>query len=199
MSSGKDDLLEIKAIGKEGTYDALYQFASTLTTKVRELEASNRRYEIGSNQVTTILHSMIESFVHAAVRTGVAQEYNRFDVIPKSDGYHTLDELYEFRKAYNALIFNEWAEQGRFNVHKSQRHSDGKLCFGGGWFVVSAQTSAGQITNHYRLDDWSLFDCPERARAVEWDGHTSQQALDRLLTLARGSGGRDRTQPDPVR
>ena len=26
-----------------------------------------------------------------------------------SDGYHTYDELYEFRKMYNAVLFNEWA------------------------------------------------------------------------------------------
>ena len=26
-----------------------------------------------------------------------------------SDGYHTFDELYEFRKVYNAALFNEWA------------------------------------------------------------------------------------------
>ena len=26
-----------------------------------------------------------------------------------SDGYHTFAELYEFRKAYNAALFNEWA------------------------------------------------------------------------------------------
>ena len=43
-----------------------------------------------------------------------------------SDGYHTFKELYEFRKVYNAVLFNEWAKQGKYNVHKSL--SD---CFGG--------------------------------------------------------------------
>lgn len=42
-----------------------------------------------------------------------------------SDGYHTFDELYEFRKLYNAALFNEWAAQGKFSVHKSKRHFDG--------------------------------------------------------------------------
>ena len=28
-----------------------------------------------------------------------------------SDGYHTFKELYEFRKAYNVALFNEWASQ----------------------------------------------------------------------------------------
>lgn len=35
-----------------------------------------------------------------------------------SDGYHTFLELYEFRKVYNALLFNEWYKQGKYQVHK---------------------------------------------------------------------------------
>jgi len=30
-----------------------------------------------------------------------------------SDGYHTFAELYEFRKMYNVVLFNEWAAQKR--------------------------------------------------------------------------------------
>lgn len=103
-----------------------------------------------------------------------------------SDGYHTFNELYDFRKAYNALIFNEWSSQDKYGVHKSWRHSDGELCFGGGgWFVVSAQTPTGQITNHYKDTDWDLFKCEVRDKAEEWDGHTPQEALTRLLELAK--------------
>lgn len=29
-----------------------------------------------------------------------------------SDGYHTFNQLYEFRKLYNAALFNEWALEG---------------------------------------------------------------------------------------
>ena len=58
-----------------------------------------------------------------------------------SDGYHTYDELYEFRKMYNATLFNEWAipitchtptedvilERPKYNVHKSWKHHDTDL------------------------------------------------------------------------
>lgn len=98
-----------------------------------------------------------------------------------SDGYHTFNELYDFRKVYNALLFNEWAAQRKFNVYKSKLHSDGEIPFGGGWFVVGAQLSTGQITNHYELRDWDLFTVPEVPRAAVWDGHTAQQALERML------------------
>lgn len=100
-----------------------------------------------------------------------------------SDGYHTFAELYRYRMLYNAALFNEWARLNRYDVHKSWRHSDGEKCFGGGWFVVSAQLPAGQITNHYEATDWDLFRIPERETAAEWDGHTPEQVAERLAAL----------------
>ena len=126
-----------------------------------------------------------------------------------SDGYHTFNELYEFRKLYNALLFNEWGkqivedrewakdEQGRlyakvvkikykYDVHKSTRHNNGELFFGGGWFVVVAILPSGQITNHYPISDWNLFKIPEVENAkYEFDGHTSQDVLDRMLNILK--------------
>jgi len=97
-----------------------------------------------------------------------------------SDGFHTFNELYEFRKLYNAGLFNEWAKQGLFNVHKSKKHSDGEECFGGGWFIVTATLPTGQISNHYELKDWDLFQVEERELADVWDGHTAQDVAHRL-------------------
>ena len=95
-----------------------------------------------------------------------------------SDGYHTFDELYEFRKLYNAAFFNFLAENE--HVHKSKKHSDGEECFGGGWFIVIADLPTGQISNHYELKDWDLFKCEERELADKWDGHTSKDVMERL-------------------
>lgn len=97
-----------------------------------------------------------------------------------SDGYHTFKELYEFRLLYNAHLFNEWAKQGMYNVHKSTKHSDGEDCFGGGWFIVVATLPDGDISNHYEMKDWDLFHCEIRDKAKEWDGHTSQDVATRL-------------------
>jgi len=94
-----------------------------------------------------------------------------------SDGYHTFNELYYYRMLYNAAFFNllpkEW-------VHKSKRHHTGEECFGGGWFVVMANLPTGQVSNHYELKDWDLFKVPEKEFADEWDGHTPQEAAERL-------------------
>lgn len=118
-----------------------------------------------------------------------------------SDGYHTFNELYEFRKFYNAALFNEWAKQEvrnprwvrednqpvklpKHDVHKSWKHFDGELCFGGGWFIVVAVLPTGQISNHYEAKDWELFQIPSVEKAkYEFDGHTSKDVLDRLKQL----------------
>ena len=94
-----------------------------------------------------------------------------------SDGYHTFNELYYYRMLYNAAFFNmlpkEW-------VHKSKKHNDGEECFGGGWFIVMANLPTGQISNHYEIKDWDLFQIPEKEIADKWDGHTPQEAANRL-------------------
>lgn len=97
-----------------------------------------------------------------------------------SDGYHTFKELYEYRLLYNAAFFNEIEIIPRFKVHKSKRHFDGDKCFGGGWFVVMAELPTGQISNHYELKDWDLFQCQEVERANEWDKHTPQDVAKRI-------------------
>ena len=108
------------------------------------------------------------------------------------DGYHTFNDLYEFRKLYNAALFNEWAKRGDgdgnplYDVHKSIRHEDGELCFGGGWFIVVAILPTGQISNHYKMRDWDLFQIPSVEKALyPFDGHTPQDVMSRLLALTQ--------------
>lgn len=112
-----------------------------------------------------------------------------------NDGYHTFKELYDFRRVYNAALFNEWSNiltgfdennvgTPLYDVHKSLRHYDGELCFGGGWFVVVAMLPTGQITNHYKVEHWDEFKIPEVYKAkYEFDGHTSEMVLTRLKNL----------------
>lgn len=112
-----------------------------------------------------------------------------------SDGYHTFEELYGYRKEYNAAFFNVLGAAKVYNVHKSKRHADGELCFGGGWFVVMADLPTGQISNHYPISDWDKFFIPETGTADRWDGHTPQEALQRLaayndMAAPKGAGYR---------
>jgi hypothetical protein len=111
----------------------------------------------------------------------ILPDFERGDI---HDGHHTFNDLYEFRRAYNAALFNEWAAQGKYEVHKSKRHHDGELCFGGGWFIVVAMLPTGQISNHYEDDFWDLFKCESVSKAkYEFDGHTPQDVLTRLKNM----------------
>jgi hypothetical protein len=104
-----------------------------------------------------------------------------------SDGYHTFNELYEYRKLYNAALFNEWYKNNRYDVHKSKRHHNGEKCFGGEYFIVVAMLPTGQISNHYKLEDWDLFKIKKRKQAkYPYDGHTPQDVADRLREFLTG-------------
>lgn len=104
-----------------------------------------------------------------------------------SDGHHTFDELYRYRLLYNAALFNEWAKVGLYDVHKSWRHSDGELCFSkNNYFIVVAELPTGQISNHYKGKNWSLFNVPEKYLSNEYDGHNPADVAIRLEQFLEG-------------
>ena len=110
--------------------------------------------------------------------------------IPKgeiSDGYHTFNELYRYRMLYNAAFFNALAKDGSIKMCKSRKHSDGEKCFGSDdWFIVMAILPTGQISNHYESKYWDLFNIPESEIAFEYDGHTPNDAADRIERYLKG-------------
>lgn len=99
-----------------------------------------------------------------------------------SDGFHTFKELYYQRM----MLFAVLVKQNKDKAWKSLRHSDGELCFGGGWFIVGIDTPEGSYTYHYEDNFYSLFDCIELERGKVWDGHTEED-VTRLLSLEQKS------------
>ena len=101
------------------------------------------------------------------------------DIGEFSDGYHTFNDLYNQRRSLSIALFNTYRHQS----WKSRKHSDGQLCFGGGWFIVGIETPCGPYTYHYEDVYWSNFECKELEVAPEWDGHTDKDVV-RLETLS---------------
>ena len=96
-----------------------------------------------------------------------------------SDGYHTFNELYHHR----AVLFSVIVENFAARAWKSKLHADGTMYEG--MFIVGIETPDGQATYHYDIDPyWDLFRCTEIKRAPEWDGHTPNQAIERIGKLA---------------
>lgn len=129
-------------------------------------------YTLTAREARTLAHAIID--MDNKLKSGEA-----------SDGYHTHNELYEYRTLYHAHAAMAWALNG-VEVTKSWNHSDGEPCFGGGWFIVTAQLPTGQVSNHYPAEDWPLFHVPEVDRPAEWDGHTPQEASARIRAALTG-------------
>jgi hypothetical protein len=148
-------------------------FFSLSKTSNREIETT---FEEGVKIYNTINAENINSLIK--------DNQENLEVENISDGYHTFKELYEFRKIYNAVLFNMAFRSARWDVHKSRKHFDGTLCFGGKYFIVVAMLPGGQISNHYPLEDWDLFKITETEKAkFPFDGHSSQDVIKRLKKI----------------
>lgn len=54
-----------------------------------------------------------------------------------------------------------------------------------------ATTPFGDISNHYKDEDWGLFNIEERPFAKVWDGHNSADVLYRLEQTIKNENGMD--------
>lgn len=113
----------------------------------------------------------------------IYKEVNFSKVSEFSDGHHTFNELYHHR----AVLFSVICSVYRCRCWKSKQHHDGTMY--DGMFIVGVDTPKGQATYHYDVDPyWDMFDVKELDRAPEWDGHTPDQAIERIGSLITCGG-----------
>lgn len=91
-----------------------------------------------------------------------------------SDGYHTFDELYYHRCVLFSLICN----QNDVVAWKSKQHFTGDMY--DGMFIVGIETPYGQVTYHYDLKYWDMFNVTELETAPEWDGSSPSDCIERM-------------------
>ena len=80
------------------------------------------------------------------------------------DYSHTIGDLYEHRMWLTRALMHSNKEI----CWKSRRHHDGTMI--PGFFVCGISTPNGDITYHYKEEDWVLFNIKELDYAPEWDG-----------------------------
>lgn len=103
-----------------------------------------------------------------------------------SDGYHTIQELYDHRIAL-FIALCRWvvfeSNPGCAHVWRSLQHSDGSSM--DGWFIMGIGKEKGeQISYHLPVSYWEETNFAETLdRAPKWDGHTSTDVLERLKNL----------------
>lgn len=113
----------------------------------------------------------------------------RFEIIgPEemqvSDGYHTMDELYDHRITLYVAFCREYQrDRVEGTIWRSKLHSDGSTVEG--WFILGINKEPGkQITYHLPLSRWDQTDFAETLeKAPEWDLHTSADVLQRISEL----------------
>lgn len=116
--------------------------------------------------------------INGEIQDGYEKEL--LDTNDISDGNHTFGELYDHR----AVLFMMLCKCFRRLAWKSKYHSDGTMF--DNMFIVGIDTPKGQATYHYYKDlYWDDFDVTELERAPEWDGHSSTDVLDRLISLEK--------------
>lgn len=106
-----------------------------------------------------------------------------------SDGYHTFDELYEHRITLFLVLCKKIEELKRWQCNirplmwKSKLHSDGTNF--DGWFIAGINVEEGeQITYHIPMSRWGEANFMETLdQAPKFDGHTSQDVINRLQNL----------------
>jgi hypothetical protein len=102
-----------------------------------------------------------------------------------SDGFHTFGELYEHRITLFLVLLKELQKRPNFDrpLWRTRLHDNGEEWKG--WIIVGIGERVGeQIT--YHLPDTKWAECaflPERERAPTWDGHSSDDVLERLKKL----------------
>ncbi len=97
------------------------------------------------------------------------------------DSYHTFTELYDHRIALYISLCDELSR--RMDVWRSKKHSDGSEW--PGWFIMGINEDNGrQITYHIPESEWENTGfCSTFETAPKFDGHTSDDVLERIKTL----------------
>lgn len=102
-----------------------------------------------------------------------------------TDGFHTMEELYEHRRALTAVLATIGSLTGE-SWRSKQHHPDDAPMFEGGYFIVGMELPAGQVSYHYKLSHWDDFGAvPVLEHAPKWDGHSPDDTVERLFDFAR--------------
>lgn len=100
------------------------------------------------------------------------------------DGYHTFAELYEHRIALFIALCKKLKENEFDNpIWRSEINGDGTKW--DGWFILGfVDKNSKQITYHLPMSKWNETSFALTIdKAPDFDGHTSDDVLERLKNL----------------
>jgi hypothetical protein len=103
------------------------------------------------------------------------------------DGYHNLKQMYDMRLALTVALMEVLCEVSNIPCWRAKLHHDGTMFID--YFIVGIELPVGQVTWHYHIKHWDLFGMKNLTtldRAPEFDGHTEDDVVRRLLVWLKG-------------
>ncbi len=121
--------------------------------------------------------SKIEDINNLIIESKLSGEISTKEV---SDGHHTFGELYRHRIALFCTICNllpeiSWKSKKHFDEENDPMFGDS--------FIAGINTPEGIATYHIKLKYWEMFNIPELEKAPKYDSYSSEDVIDRILTL----------------
>lgn len=96
--------------------------------------------------------------------------------LAKSDGFHTMEELYDHRCLLYINLCLSMPEKAAWRADDQTP----------GWFILYLDLNAGQISYHCANKFLPLiFGVVKEQPEFKWDGHSSEDVLDRLGQSAK--------------
>jgi len=93
-----------------------------------------------------------------------------------SDGYHTFDELYKHRcLLWICYVLSDGCPGKAYWVKEHFK----------GWDLIVVDTEHGQISYHVPMEKRFMYETLEQRESnTEYDGHTSNDVIERLTLIA---------------
>ncbi len=134
----------------------------------------------------------VECVISSEGRTKTIKIIDDGKRIQVSDGYHTFRELYAHRfrlfialckMIFKAQLSNLTLDKDRYLIWRAKKHEDGTMYTG--MFVMGISIIKGQqLSYHLPLTLWNdTWFARELQHAPHFDGHTSDDVLERLKNL----------------
>jgi hypothetical protein len=126
---------------------------------------------------------IIKTSIEQGINSLIKKSEGNIDTNIISDGYHTFGELYDHRIALYKTMAWYYSFEHENDLWKSKVHSDGTSWVG--WFIAGIFKEPGkQISYHIPMSKWGEFDFFQTLdQAPDFDGHTSEQVLERISNL----------------
>ena len=121
--------------------------------------------------------SKIDDINNLILESKLSEEISTKEI---SDGHHTFGDLYRHRITLFCTLCNllpeiSWKSKKHFDEANDPMFNDS--------FIAGINTPDGVATYHIKLKYWEMFNVPELERAPRYDLYSSEDVIDRILSL----------------